>query len=120
MMEAAAAASCYNPPSLHYDSSSSPAGEGGPAVDAVALVPAEADDATITRTSSSSEEENKGGGGGDGEVGSFGCGQRWVKCEELGRGAHGTVFRALVLGTSDSIAVKQILTTRMQRSELQV
>ncbi|CAB1101595.1 unnamed protein product [Ectocarpus sp. CCAP 1310/34] len=121
MMEAAAAASCYNPPALHHDRSSSPAGEGGAAVDAVALVPAEADDATITRTSSSSEEEKKGGGsGGDGEVGSFGYGQRWVKCEELGRGAHGTVYRALVLGTSDSIAVKQILMTRMQKSELQV
>lgn len=120
MMEAAAAAgSCYDPPTLDYDG---PAGGGGAAADdAVAPVPAEGNDATTTKPSSSSEEEEEAiGGAGGGEAGSFGYGQRWVKCEELGRGAHGTVYRALVLGTSDSIAVKQILTTRMQRSELQV
>ncbi|CAM9439630.1 unnamed protein product, partial [Hapterophycus canaliculatus] len=52
----------------------------------------------------------------------FGYGQQqsWRRCEELGRGAHGTVYRALVLETGESIAVKQILTAGMSRSELQV
>lgn len=52
----------------------------------------------------------------------FGYGQQqsWRRCEELGRGAHGTVYRALVLETGESIAVKQILTSGMSRSELQV
>lgn len=50
----------------------------------------------------------------------YGQQQRWRRCEELGRGAHGTVYRALVLETGENIAVKQILTTGMSRSELQV
>lgn len=74
------------------------------------------------------ESKGSGGGGGDGGGGSgFGQQQqqqqhlqRWAKCEELGRGAHGTVYRAILLDTGESIAVKQIHTSGMRRSELQV
>lgn len=56
-------------------------------------------------------------------TGRFGNGeqeQRWRRCEELGRGAHGIVYRALLLDTNESIAVKQIQTSGMGASELQV
>ena len=56
-------------------------------------------------------------------IGRFGYGEqemRWRRCEEVGRGAHGTVYRALLLDTNESIAVKQIHTGGMKKSELQV
>ena len=31
----------------------------------------------------------------------------WTKCEELGRGAHGIVYRGVVADTGENIAVKQ-------------
>lgn len=46
-------------------------------------------------------------------------GREWRKCEELGRGAHGTVYRAELLDTGESIAVKQILTSVVGKSDVQ-
>lgn len=59
------------------------------------------------------------GGRSDASRGGLGYGQRWKKCEELGRGAHGTVYRAVRLDTGESIAVKQILTSVVSGSDLQ-
>lgn len=44
----------------------------------------------------------------------------WTKCELLGRGAHGKVYRGVVGTTGESIAVKQIQINGMGRSELHV
>lgn len=44
----------------------------------------------------------------------------WTKCELLGRGAHGKVYRGVVGTMGESIAVKQIQINGMGRSELHV
>lgn len=44
----------------------------------------------------------------------------WTKHEVLGRGAHGVVYRGVVVDTHESIAVKQIRTNGLGKSELQV
>lgn len=44
----------------------------------------------------------------------------WTKCEMLGRGAHGVVYRGVAAGSGESIAVKQIQLHGMGGSELQV
>lgn len=44
----------------------------------------------------------------------------WRKCELLGRGAHGVVYRGVLAATGESVAVKQTHTKGISRSELQV
>lgn len=45
---------------------------------------------------------------------------KWTRCEVLGRGAHGVVYRGITEDTLESIAIKQIQTSAMGRSQLQV
>lgn len=45
---------------------------------------------------------------------------KWTRCEVLGRGAHGVVYRGVTEDTLESIAVKQIQTSAMGKSQLQV
>lgn len=45
---------------------------------------------------------------------------KWTRREVLGRGAHGVVYRGVTEDTLESIAVKQIQTSAMGRSQLQV
>ena len=45
---------------------------------------------------------------------------KWTRCEVLGRGAHGVVYRGVAEDTLESIAVKQIQTSAMGKSQLQV
>ena len=45
---------------------------------------------------------------------------KWTRCEVLGRGAHGVVYRGVVEETLESIAVKQVQMNGTGRSQLQV
>lgn len=104
-------------PSPHYYPSDNPAA----AADIQMMLPVQQQQRQGVRDS-----EASGGGGGGGSNFGFDLQQqqqhlqRWAKCEELGRGAHGTVYRAILLDTNESIAVKQIVKSGMRRSELQV
>ncbi|CAM9203576.1 unnamed protein product [Ascophyllum nodosum] len=44
---------------------------------------------------------------------------KWTRCEVLGRGAHGVVYRGVVEETLESIAVKQVQMNGTGRSQLQ-
>lgn len=107
-------------PSPHYYPSDNPAA----AADIQMMLPVQQRQQQHQRHGARDSEAAGGGGSGSG---GFGFGQqqqqhlqRWAKCEELGRGAHGTVYRAILLDTNESIAVKQIIKSGMRRSELQV
>lgn len=44
----------------------------------------------------------------------------WTKCEELGRGAHGIVYRGVVADTGENIAVKQFQRSGAGSADLKV
>ena len=44
----------------------------------------------------------------------------WTKCEELGRGAHGIVYRGVVADSGENIAVKQFQRSGAGSADLKV
>lgn len=69
-----------------------------------------------------STEQEQHGRTGEGGSDQFDCNivGEWRRCELVGRGAYGVVYRGELVATGQSIAVKQIQTTGTQKSKLQV